>query len=109
MSLQKGFTVESDVIEAATIVAEFVMERLKTTEERLARISAELDAAVEKLEKVKKVYEEKLKTLSDLMEEYQELGGECTQQVKLIQSRAEQILQQYQSNVKHVCTSIFVK
>ncbi len=108
MSLQKGFATESDAIEAATIVADFVMERLKPTEERLERISAQLDAAVEKLEKVKQVYEEKLKILSALMEEYHQLGGECSEQVKLIQSRAEDFLKQYQSNVKHVCKTVFV-
>ena len=79
--------------------------------ERIAaieRISAQLDAAVEKLEKVKQVYEEKLKILSALMEEYHQLGGECSEQVKLIQSRAEDFLKQYQSNVKHVCKTVFV-
>ena len=102
---------------AATIVAEFVhktltdpkfIERLKTTEERVERISAQLDAAVEKLENVNKVYEEKLRILSELMKEYRQLGGECSEQVKLIQSRAEELIKQYQSNIKHVCTTIFV-
>lgn len=117
MSLQKGFSLDNDVVEAATIIAKYVektltdpkfMERLKTTEERIERISTQLDAAVEKLETAKKAYEEKLKILSDLMEEYHQLGGECSEQVKLIQSHAEQFLQEYQTQVKHVATTLFV-
>ncbi len=116
-SLQKGFTVESDAIETATIVAEYVQKTLNDpmfiqwstiTEERMEMVSARLDAAVKKLETIKKVYEEKLQILSDLMEEYQQLGGEYTEQMELIKRRTEEIIKQQESNIQHVYTTVFV-